>query len=107
MFSIKNGHARKFPIIVAFFLGLIIGVSLGVNLQTSPEIEAAVELQEKIEKPKIEKIQNLEIENPNESDIEKYLRKVLVEDWKTPMNPVPPELKLNLPISQPFIQGQE
>ena len=105
-YFINNGHSKGLPIILAFLIGLITGVSFGVNLQSSPEIEAVVEWEEKIEGPNIEKIQNLRTENPEEPAIEKYLRKVLIEDWKTPLNPVPPELKLNLPISQPFIQGQ-
>ena len=41
----------------------------------------------------------------NISYIEKYLKKILVADWEKKFVPVPPEQKLNIPISQPFIQG--
>ena len=44
-------------------------------------------------------------EGQDVSYIEKYLKKILVEDWEKKFAPVPPEQKLNIPISQPFIQG--
>ena len=39
------------------------------------------------------------------SYIEKYVKKILVEDWEKKFVPVPSEEKLNIPISQPYIQG--
>ena len=55
--------------------------------------------------PGMAKIENSKIEEPKELDIEQYLKSVLVEDWETPLKPVPSELKLNIPISKPFIEG--
>lgn len=43
----------KMPILIAFLLGLITGISLGANIGNSPEVQALVVVEEKMEKSQI------------------------------------------------------
>ena len=109
VFPNKSGSIM--PFFIAFWAGVIFGIPFGYKLK-SVSLETEIILTEEenyktiLETPELNDSDFREyMKNSNgEQNLENYLKKILVDDWKMNFIEVPPNEKLNVPISEPFIK---